>query len=76
MGYYVGQILAEPGRRRALLWRAWLVPVLLHGAYDFPLMAARAGGLHGLLGVFALPVLWLAWHTARRLGRRVRDAQG
>ncbi len=41
MGYYFGRARFAPkARRRSLLFLAWTVPVLLHGGYDFPLMAA------------------------------------
>lgn len=41
MGYFVGRArFAEASAARALLWRAFWVPMLLHGAYDFPLLAA------------------------------------
>ncbi|MEM7582335.1 MAG: PrsW family glutamic-type intramembrane protease [Acidobacteriota bacterium] len=41
MGYYVGRARFSPSsKRRQLLFRAWAVPTLLHGGYDFPLMAA------------------------------------
>ncbi|MFC1572174.1 PrsW family intramembrane metalloprotease [Candidatus Eisenbacteria bacterium] len=40
LGYYVGQARFEPGRKAALWW-GLLAAILLHGMYDFPLMAMR-----------------------------------
>ncbi len=44
MGYYVGRARFADNRqeRRALLVKALVIPILLHGAYDFPLLAANA----------------------------------
>lgn len=39
MGYYVGQAKFRPQERGKLLGLALLVPIVLHGMYDFPLMA-------------------------------------
>jgi len=41
MGYFAGRAhSAPPAERKALLFRALAIPTLLHGAYDFPLLAA------------------------------------
>ncbi len=44
MGYYVGRarFAGNRGERRSLLRKALVIPILLHGAYDFPLLAANA----------------------------------
>ncbi len=43
MGYYVGQAYVSTGAtRRNFLWKAYLVPVLLHALYDWPLLALNA----------------------------------
>jgi RsiW-degrading membrane proteinase PrsW (M82 family) len=47
MGYYVGLTLAAPARRGAQLTAAFLVPVLLHGLYDWPLLTVEAMGIEG-----------------------------
>lgn len=76
MGFYVGQLHLHRDRRRSLLLMAWGVPVLLHGLYDFPLMAAD--GLQGAAGlvVFAAPLVLLCeWLLARALWRRGRIRQ-
>jgi len=62
MGYYVGQAKfgAVGKSRKWLLFQAWLWPMLLHGLYDFPLLAvktANEGG--GLSGDKALPMMAL-----------------
>jgi len=40
MGYYIGQAHFTPARRRGLLAKAVVIPVLLHGLYDTPLLSA------------------------------------
>ncbi len=59
MGYYAGRARFAEGRdeRRALLLKALVIPILLHGAYDFPLLAA--GALDQPDSLAALPVLLL-----------------
>ncbi len=58
MGYYVGRArFAEPSRKRGLMWRAFLVPMLLHGAYDFPLLAASE--LENPDSLVAIPIFGL-----------------
>ena len=44
MGYYVGRARFTPdrGERRALMGKALVIPILLHGAYNFPLLSANA----------------------------------
>jgi hypothetical protein len=39
MGYYVGQAKFTPAKRTSLLAKAYFIPMLLHGAYDAPLMS-------------------------------------
>lgn len=42
MGYYVGQARFGPPERRARrLWAAFVVPMLLHGLYDAPVLALK-----------------------------------
>ncbi len=38
MGYFVGQAKFRPTGRRGLLVKALVIPILLHGAYDAPLL--------------------------------------
>ena len=59
MGAYVGRarFADHPGERRALMGKALLVPILLHGAYNFPLLAANA--LEQPDSVAAIPVFLL-----------------
>lgn len=43
MGYFIGQAkFGDPAQRKACLVLALVVPILLHGLYDFPLMWANA----------------------------------
>ena len=84
MGYYVGKARFAEGReRRTLMLRAMLVPTLLHGAYDFPLMAAAklenpdnpaAAPVLALL-LLVPAVLCVEWVWAIRLVRGGRGAQ-
>ena len=85
MGYYVGRarFAAEPGERRALLCKAFVVPTLLHGAYDFPLLAANvlenpdsaaAAPVLALLVIVPV-VLCVEWIWTLRLVRRGRQGQ-
>lgn len=46
-------------------WRAWLIPILLHGLYDLAILqAARGGGPAPLLLAYAVLALLAAWLTA------------
>lgn len=81
MGYHVGQAHFFPERNRSYLFRAWWIPVLLHGAYDFPLLtqsalaeAGRAGEGVWLVGFAGLVLGGQCW-WAVRLGRRLYREQ-
>lgn len=39
MGYYFGIARMYPELRKAYIWRAFLIPFILHGIYDFLLMS-------------------------------------
>lgn len=83
MGYFVGRAKFEPARRRTLLIWALALPTLLHGLYDWPLLAAtRVGGSEAgsrpwVLGLLSLaPALVVGeWIAAVRLTRAQRLAQ-
>ena len=84
MGYYVGRArFAPPARQRSLMWRAFLVPMWLHGAYDFPLLAASKledPDSTVALPIFALlllvpAILSLEWVWTTRLVRQARAHQ-
>jgi RsiW-degrading membrane proteinase PrsW (M82 family) len=84
MGYFVGQYRFGRGERRSgMLVAALLVPVLLHGLYDFPLMLT---GLykeaeHGVPGgvaalVLVVPAIVVGmWIASVRLTRGLRRLQ-
>ena len=66
MGYFIGQAKFTPQKRTRLMVLGFIVPMLLHGAYDAPLLtAARLTANHqaipkdsaGLLGLFLLVTL-------------------
>lgn len=65
MGYFVGQAKFTPGRRTKLMIMGFIIPMLLHGAYDAPLLtAARLSAEKpipkesaGLAGLFLLVTL-------------------
>lgn len=54
MGYFVGQARFRLGDRRNLLIAAFVVPTLLHGCYDFPLLSLSAMERHISAGPAAL----------------------
>ncbi len=83
MGYYVGLATFDRHRRGALLGLALAIPILLHGLYDWPLLAAaRVSGegagerplILALLSIAPLVVV-AAWILSLRLSRRLRIAQ-
>jgi protease PrsW len=73
MGFYFGLAHFLPGRRR-LYWAAYLLPVLLHGLYNTPLMALESN-VSGAWALLSILVLVVGLVTARRLHRRLRSAQ-
>jgi protease PrsW len=85
MGYYVGRarFAAGRGERRRLMVKALAIPILLHGAYDFPLLAAEAvenpdsAAAAPVLALLALVpvVLCVEWIWALRLVRSGRRGQ-
>jgi RsiW-degrading membrane proteinase PrsW (M82 family) len=82
MGYYVGQAHFTPARTKTLLWRAWWVPMVIHGLYNTPLLtvnAARESAQEGALTLFLLllvpTVLIFAVVWAVRLARGLRALQ-
>ena len=79
MGYYFGLAHFIPSKRRHYYTLALLIPILLHGAYDYPLilqdMLLSAGEAVDWLGMTVLPVLALETGLALALARRVRAAQ-
>ncbi|HZQ90199.1 MAG TPA: tetratricopeptide repeat protein [Terriglobales bacterium] len=44
MGYFVGQWRFSSPRRAGLLWKGYIIPVLMHWIYDAPLLASMAAG--------------------------------
>ncbi|MEZ4385030.1 MAG: PrsW family glutamic-type intramembrane protease [Nannocystaceae bacterium] len=81
MGYYVGQAHFSRGRGRALLFKAWLIPVLLHGLYDTPLLAAGGASAAGyataasaLLAVVPV-ILAISVISALKMSRGLRATQ-
>jgi RsiW-degrading membrane proteinase PrsW (M82 family) len=81
MGYFVGQSrFAATGRARAAVL-AYVVPVILHGLYDFPLLTLQnftekpPGAELALLAGLAFGTLVVAGVTARRLVKRLKAEQ-
>ena len=79
MGEYFGRARFEEGaERRRLLWRAWLVPMALHGLYDLPLltMGRGLGQTADILLACSVPaVLLFVVIVARRVHRKLLAAQ-
>lgn len=82
MGYYIGRAKFTTGDRGALLARALWIPILLHGLYDTPLLAAGSFDDPAAAGCLVIALLPLApavvvveavW--ALRLVRRLRSEQ-
>jgi protease PrsW len=73
MGFYFGLAHFVPGKRN-LYWAAYLIPVLLHGLYNTPLMALESN-VSAAWALLSLLVLAAGLFTARRLHGRLRDAQ-
>lgn len=63
MGYYLGRAKFDANRRALYLLLAFIVPVLLHGFYDFVLMA----GLPWLLLVFVVYLIFMYIYGFRHL---------
>ena len=70
MGYYIAQSLFDPERRRRHVRLAWIVPVVLHGLYDFPLLLGTLWLLPVTFIVLVISVVW-----AFRIIRRVQSSQ-
>lgn len=80
MGYYVGQAHFSHGRTRPLLLKALLIPILLHGVYDAPLMIAprvegTAETIGGALLLLVPFVLIISVVAALRMSRGLRARQ-
>ncbi|NKB65988.1 MAG: PrsW family intramembrane metalloprotease [Candidatus Latescibacteria bacterium] len=80
MGYYIGEAHFAPDQKAVLYFKAWAVPVLVHGLYDFPLLTLQhlsdpPAVESLLLGLGAIAVLIWTWRRARRLSREVREMQ-
>jgi protease PrsW len=81
MGYFVGQAKFTPAKRKSLMVKALVIPMLLHGAYDAPLLTFQrvsadkhhsesemmAAGLFALvtLGVLVFESVWTLILTSR-----------
>lgn len=70
MGYFIAQAVFDAGRRKRYLLLAWLVPIALHGLYDFPLLLRFIWVLPVSLIVLVVALVWTA-----RLIRRVQAGQ-
>ena len=70
MGYYIAQNAFSPTRWGRHMLLAWVVPVVLHGLYDFPLLLGALPLLPLSLVVLVFALVW-----AVRLVRRVQSGQ-
>ncbi len=61
MGYYIGIAHLDPQKRNAFLRKAFFVPFLLHGIYDFILLSEEA-----LLLLFFVPFMVALYFSAFR----------
>ena len=83
MGYFAGRAHFQPDVRRRSLALAIGIPILLHGLYDFPLMAVqRATEVLGqpspattsLIAIVPL-IIAIEWLWTVRITRRLRGSQ-
>jgi len=63
MGYYFGMAKFRPKKRSLFLLKAFIVPVVLHGIYDFILMS----GIHWLLVFFVILMVGMYIFAFRRM---------
>lgn len=83
MGYFVGQSRFRPAEKQKLLALGYLVPALLHGLYDWPLLTMQAVSASGAQpGAIELSLLLLTlvtfifeWSWTVRIVRRLRGEQ-
>lgn len=68
MGYYVGRAKFSPWAKRRYLITALLLPVLLHGTYNWLLGTARAE-----LVYLVIPLSFFMWYSALRQVRRAHE---
>lgn len=82
MGFWVSRAKFSGGGRRAILL-ALVLPIALHGVYNFPLLAVRRARELSMeidpalltLTIFAPLLVATEWFVAVRLTRRLRDGQ-
>ena len=70
MGYYIAQSVFDPERRKRYVRLAWVVPVVLHGLYDFSLLLGTLWLLPVSFIVLVISVVW-----AFKIVRRVKSSQ-
>jgi RsiW-degrading membrane proteinase PrsW (M82 family) len=87
MGYFVGQAKFRPAEKGKLLALGYFVPFLLHGLYDWPLLASKSAAEAASAGngdpsnmvLWLLPVTFAAfifeWVWTVRIIRRLRREQ-
>jgi len=75
MGYFIGSILRTPEKRTRLLILALLIPTLLHGAYDFPLMYLKAAPSKAWVLLLFLLVVITQWKLALRFKKELWKQQ-
>ncbi len=68
MGYYIGIAHLDPQERNAFLRKAFFVPFLLHGIYDFILLSEET-----LLLLFFVPFMVALYFSAFRRMRVISD---
>ncbi len=73
MGYFIALYVHSEPRRHVYLVLGLVVPILLHGAYDWPLMVPDSGG--PWLFVITLAVVIIEAGIATRLMRKFRTEQ-
>lgn len=72
MGYFLGQHRFATEGRGSLLWKAVSIPILMHGIYDWPLLAMPGGMV--LVWMVPLVLTW-GWIFIRRKIAALRAEQ-
>ena len=77
MGYYFALAKFDPERRRHYLWRAFFIPMLMHGTFDSLLMIPESmpAGAGVVSSVLFLLLLWFDIRMWKWGVRRIRHLQ-
>lgn len=69
MGYYFGLAKFQPEQKEEFLWKAFTIPWLFHGTYDFLVLSG-----HPLLVLGFIPFLFILWRIGLKRMKQHSDA--